>query len=164
MPFAKWVTPKHYTNTFFQIFHLLIIIVIIILLSRVMLSSMRFPPDTCHKLASKKQNHYCGKRRTWSVLGPGAALSEDRSTPAPVVYAVDRCGERHVISATLIYSFAIMWWVTILTDVSLEEAPKGLISSFMCKKFIYRDAIILPNRRSDSKANKIILFVQVLLS
>lgn len=94
----------------------------------------------------------------------GAALSEDRSTQAPVVYTVDRCGERHVISATLIYSFAIMWWVTILTDVSLEEAPKGLISSFMCKKFTYRDAIILPNRRSDSKANKIILFVQVLLS
>lgn len=98
------------------------------------------------------------------MLAPGAALSEDRSTQAPVVYAVDRCGERHVISATLIYSFAIMWWVTILTDVSLEEAPKGLISSFMCKKFTYRDAIILPNRRSDSKANKIILFVQVLLS
>lgn len=47
-----------------------------------------------------------------------------------MVYAADRCGELHVISATLIHSLAIKWWVTILTNASLEEAPKGLISVF----------------------------------
>lgn len=61
---------------------------------------------------------------------PGAALSEVSSTQAAVVYAADRCGAPHVISATLIHSLGIMRWVTILTDASLEEAPKALISMF----------------------------------
>lgn len=86
--------------------------------------------DICHKLAWKKQSHCCGEGGTRSGLAPGAALSEVSSTQAPVVYAADRCGMLHVIGATLIHSFGIMWWITILTDASLEEAPKGQISLF----------------------------------
>lgn len=86
--------------------------------------------DVCHKLAWKKQSHCCGEGGTWSGLAPGAALSEVSSTQAPVVYAADRCGALHVIGATLIHSLGIMRWLTILTDASLEEAPKSQISLF----------------------------------
>lgn len=71
MSFAKLVTPKRYTN---RLIFFLIKILFFFFGHRVMLNSMRFPPDVCHKLASKKQSHYCGKQNMKRACPQGRSV------------------------------------------------------------------------------------------